>query len=366
MQAKRLIFRIHSWLGISIGFVLGIMGLTGASLQFQEEIKTALSPGIATIAVGSSARLRPDELLAQASAQRGGLRPIFLVLPRNPGLSARVFFLPDPKVAASAAPSYVDPASGRLLGPARGEAFFDTCEALHRWLALPGREQGAGGTITGIAALCMLFFACSGLYLRWPRQPLDWRQWLRLDLRRKNMVAWSRTLHIFVGTWVLLVYLFSASTGLWFAFNWYQQLAARAIGAHVQKPAVVAGPSHGATPQAVAAAWQQVQQDAAGKYDTYMVRLSFAGEPFAISGLLAGPARGAEADEYSFDATTGALLRTDLYANRSAGDVMAKSPVYVHIGSIFGLPGRLVFFLAALSLPLFPISGLLMYRARRR
>ena len=367
MQTRRTIFTVHSWLGISIGFVLAVMGLAGATLAFQEEIKSAMSPGIVTLPVDSRPRLDLSALIAKASAQRGGLPVLLLVTDRDPHLSPRVFFLPSPTIAASPAPSYIDPVTGSLLGQARGEHFFDFCESLHRWLALPGREKGPGGTITGIAALCMIFFTCSGFYLRWPRRPLDWRQWLRLDLRSKSLFAWSRTLHVFVGTWVLLVYLFSATTGLWFAFDWYQQIAGRALGAHPPPPLTAEDSTgHGARPGAVDTAWHTLQSTASGTYETFLMRLPQAGEPIRISALLEGLSHGTAMDEFLFDSQSGALLHTDLYAGRNAGDIMTKSPVYVHIGSLFGLTGRLIVFFAALTLPLFPISGLLMYRNRNR
>ena len=108
---------------------------------------------------------------------------------------------------------FVDPANGRMLEEARGEGFFETVENLHRWLALPGRGNGIGRQLTGFAALSLIFFALSGLYLRWPRRPLDWRNWLVLDLRKTGRNLY-RALHAVIGGWVLIFYLISASTCL--------------------------------------------------------------------------------------------------------------------------------------------------------
>jgi sulfite reductase (NADPH) flavoprotein alpha-component len=364
VQARRLIFKLHSWLGISSGFVLAVMGLSGLNLAFEEEILAALSPGIVTLPPDPRPRLTPYRLVARASAQRDGLRVFFLVMHRDPRLSPRVFFSPSATIGASSAPSYIDPVSGILLGPAHGEHYFDFCESLHRWLALPGRENGPGRTITGVAALTMVYFTCSGLYLRWPRRPWNWRPWLRLDLRQKGTMFY-RSLHSFTGTWVLIVYLFSASTGLWWAFDWYQSLARWALNSHPPVPVAVAAAARGATPTALEVAWQTLQRQGQDKYETFMMVLPVAAEPIRITGFLANTTRDTSVDEYLFDARSGNLLHADFYATRSAGDILAKSPVYVHRGSLFGLGGRIVVFVATLMLPLFPVTGLILYLSRR-
>jgi sulfite reductase (NADPH) flavoprotein alpha-component len=297
------------------------------------------------------------------------LRVLLLIISQDPQRAARVFFTPSAKqhavnFAATDEPSYMDPATGRLLGRATGERFFDFCESLHRWLALPRRDNGPGRIITGVAALSMIYFACSGLYLRWPRKPLDWRQWLRLDFNKTGS-RFYRALHSFVGTWVLMVYLFSASTGLWWAFSWYQQLAGWALQAHATPPNLDFVSPAGQSAPALNAAWQRYRLLAQDKYATTLLRVPQAAEPIRISAFIAGRSDTAM-DEFIFDQHSGNLLTTDLYARRRAGDVLAKSTVYVHRGSLFGLPGRIVVFLSAVTLPLFPITGLLMYRARRR
>lgn len=52
---------------------------------------------------------------------------------------------------------------------------------LHRFLAM----GDTGRQITGACTLMLIFFCLSGLYLRWPRQALNWRTWLTLDWAKK-------------------------------------------------------------------------------------------------------------------------------------------------------------------------------------
>ncbi|MCR2446398.1 PepSY domain-containing protein, partial [Salmonella enterica] len=67
------------------------------------------------------------------------------------------------------------------------------------------------------------------LYLRWPRRWWHWRSWLAVEWKRSGRgFLWS--LHSVVGTWVLLIYLMSALTGLWWSFDWYRSAANTLLG----------------------------------------------------------------------------------------------------------------------------------------
>ena len=48
--------------------------------------------------------------------------------------------------------------------------------------------------------VALVFFCLSGLYLRWPRQALNWRAWLTLDWAKKGR-AFNWDLHAVAGTW---------------------------------------------------------------------------------------------------------------------------------------------------------------------
>ena len=47
---KKLLFQTHWFLGITAGMVLALMGLTGASLSFQDELLRAMNPPLAQVA----------------------------------------------------------------------------------------------------------------------------------------------------------------------------------------------------------------------------------------------------------------------------------------------------------------------------
>ena len=71
-------------------------------------------------------------------------------------------------------------------------------------------------------------------------------------------------------------------------------------------------------------------------------------------------------DELRIDALTGRLVSAELYADKTLGEKTLASVLDIHRGAILGWPGRLAFMLAAALMPLFVVTGVLLYLSRRR
>nr|WP_278254356.1 sulfite reductase flavoprotein subunit alpha [Sphingobium sp. BYY-5] len=361
-------FQIHWFLGITAGLVLAVMGVTGASLSFEDEIMATISPGIVTLAPDNIPSLTPDAVIARASAQRDGLRVASLTVEADPARAWQVQFDPVKGKGRRGERSYIDPRNGRLLGQANGATFFRTMEDLHRWLALPGGGNGIGRQITAFSAIALFFFALSGLYLRWPRKPLDWRAWLVLDLRKSGRNLY-RALHAVIGGWVVIFYLLSACTGLWWSYDWYRQgmlyaLTGQTSRGEAERPgkpqksaADVSGLSY---------AWPTVQKAIDNRFESISITLPKGNEPARFRALLPHARHERMTDNLQVDLAQGRILKVERYADRSLGQVIATSMYELHRGAFFGLPGRIILFLTSLAMPLFTVTGFLLYIARRR
>jgi len=362
MTARTVLFQIHWFLGITAGFVLALMGVTGALMAFEDEIMAALSPGIVTVAPAATPRLSPDALVAAASWQRNGARVTDITIAGDPALAGEVHFAAA-KGERRGERSYIDPHSGVLLGKARGAGFFRTVQDLHRWLALPGAGNGIGRQITGVSAIALIFFALSGLYLRWPRHPLDWRAWLVLDLRKTGRNLY-RTLHAVIGGWVLLFYLLSALTGLWWSYDWYRQAARYALTG-ISAPAAERHDTPGPAPT-LAPAWAALLRSEGDRFARVNLAFSAPDQPVIARVLPQGARFDRMTDELRFDPRTGAPIKADRYADRPVGATIATNVLPLHTGAFFGWPGRIALFVTSLTMPLFTVTGLLLYLARRR
>jgi sulfite reductase (NADPH) flavoprotein alpha-component len=360
---RQILFQIHWFLGITAGLVLAMMGVTGAMMSFEHEIMAALSPGIVTVEP-HGAPLSPDALIARASQQRGGLPVTSLTLEGDPHNAASINFAPPPGKKGRGEQVYIDPYSGTLLGQAKGAGFFAFVRNLHRWLALPDGGNGVGRQITGISALSLIYFALSGLYLRWPRRALDWRSWFVLDLRKTGRNLY-RALHAVIGGWVLLFYLLSATTGLWWSYDWYRQGVTYALTGKSAEKEGGKGEETARKQPSLALAWASLEQATGGHFDNVRIAIPAGKKPATFRVLRQNARHDRMTDDYRIDTKTGEITKADLYAARALGQTIITSVLEVHRGAFFGLIGRIIMLLTSVTMPLFAITGMLLYFARR-
>ena len=365
-MARTILFQIHWFLGITAGLVLAMMGVTGALMSFEDELITALNPGIVTVTPSDAAPLSAPALIERFRQQQPGARINRLVVERDPTRAAAVGYT----VAGSKQRhrTFLDPATGAILGEPRGTRVFGVIEDLHRWLALPGHGNGLGRQITGIAALSLIYFALSGLYLRWPRRPLDWRNWLVLDWRMTGRNLY-RALHAVVGGWVLIFYLVSAGTGLWWSYGWYRSGVPYLLS--VERGPEGRGGGGGPRGGKEAAvdwprAWAHFAAATRGRAYDSVTASARDGTTVQFRALLPNARHDRVSDDLSIDSRTGAIVSDLRYADRPLGTDITASVLEIHRGAYFGIVGRVAMMLASLTMPLFTITGLLLYIDRRR
>ncbi|MEX0182327.1 MULTISPECIES: PepSY domain-containing protein [unclassified Stenotrophomonas] len=357
---KNILFQLHWLLGISAGAILAVMGLSGAVLSFEDELLRAANPGFAAIAEHHADNQQPLALSELVPLlQAGSERPLQRLRVDASGQR--------PSVARFAGGKdhwvYFDPYSGERFSALRGQAFFDFVEDLHRHMVAGER----GSWITGSCAIALLFFTLSGLYLRWPRRWWHLRSWLAVEWARTGRgFLWS--LHSVIGTWVLLIYLMSALTGLWWSFDWYRNGLTQLLGVAPpakHKPATDL-PLDLHNVEATLYALPGVRQ---GYIDLRLPEKP--GQALNVRVMSADPAqRGGHHDRahdlLQLDPATGAVLDARPYARQGAGGQLTTSMFALHSGSFFGMPGRIVVMLSSLGMCLFFITGWLLYLDRRR
>ncbi|MDB5502257.1 MAG: putative ironregulated rane protein Ironuptake factor PiuB [Tardiphaga sp.] len=367
---KAAFLQVHSIIGLAISLVLTVIGLTGATMSFEDEIGDWLNAGIMHVEARPAPPLTPDGLIARLQAGDAG-RVSALTLSSDPAASVHVRFARSEGGARPAA-AYVDPYDGHVLGTARGDGFFATVRQLHRWLLLPGDAKGWGRQITGVTAICLMIMLISGLVLRWPRHVRSVKAWLKPNLSMRGRgFQWS--LHSVAGTWVMLIYLVMTTTGLWWSFDWYRDgatwlFSSRTVAATMQpKPAKpVRASVTDAGPLTLDRAWSAFLERQGSRYATAQVTLpNGAGTVLRIRSVARDVAREGARDEFRIDAT-GRVVSEEIYADKAFGDKVLASVLDIHQGAILGWPGRLLFMLAASLMPLFMVTGFLLYLSRRK
>jgi uncharacterized iron-regulated membrane protein len=372
LTPRTVLFRLHWALGLTAGFVLALMGATGALMSYEEAITAFANRDRLAVTVGDQPALPPSTLATRIGA-RTGLVVNVLTLSADPAASVHVRFARDPETRGRPPSVYADPYDGAVLGPVRLEAAFTTVRDLHRWLLIPGGSKGWGRTITGACTLALIVFLATGLYLRWPKVH-RWRIWLKPSLARPGRPRWW-SLHAVAGTWLTPVYLVIALTGLTWSYPSFKDGMTWLLDGTPErtKPARMAGGREvppvpeAASERALDHAWAAFRAGEGQEAGLAILTLPGADtRAIRIRWLPRGVEAMSARNEVRYDAVAGALLATEHAADTPLGRRIVENVLEVHRGRFFGRLFALLFCLAALSLPGFAATGLTLYILRRR
>ncbi|MGU3401370.1 PepSY domain-containing protein [Brucellaceae bacterium D45D] len=367
LPVRIFVFRLHWLLGISIGLVLAFMGMTGAIMAFEDEIMAALSPQ-ARVEVAAQAPMPPDALLALIRRQLPDDKVTALLVENDPNRAYTVTVLRRPADGGRNPRIFVNPYTGKLLGEATGADFFGRVRSLHRYLTPSGASNEIGRHITGAAAFAAIFFALSGLYLRWPARPLDWRSWLRVDFSMRGRALY-RTLHSVIGSWMSLVYVVSALSGLWWSYDWYRSAVTWVLSGEtmaVAKPRKANASQKSDGTLRLDGVLAAVRQQYGERLVSVLIVMGQPDKPARARVLTTDSSHDRALDELQIDRASGNILRQDLQADLTPGKWIMANMDPIHTGIAFGPVGRIMVFLAALGLPFFAVTGLLLYAGRRK
>ncbi len=213
-RARRWWLTLHLYLGLTLGTVFALLGITGSMLVFYPEIDRALNPMLrppATVMQAVSVQAVSDKLRELYPERDGGWR---IELPLNPNtpLTARYARSSEREGRAFSPlmvtldPVTLQPTSSRIWGDYLVTWMYD----LHYTLLFD-----TNGKITvGVLGLLMLFSLLSGLWLWWPSAS-RWRTALKPVLR-EGSVRRIYDLHALGGAYgaVLLIVLAITGAGL--------------------------------------------------------------------------------------------------------------------------------------------------------
>lgn len=360
MMLKTVLLRLHAWLGISAGLVIAVVGSTGAIMAFEPQILRLLNPGILQIEpMAGQALLTPQALYRQ----------IVLSAPERPVQALTVTGAPDrpAQVVFSSAKNpkgdavWVQPYTGALLPDPRGEEAFEWVENLHRRLL----ADDFGKAVTGISACVLIFMSLSGLYLRWSRRPRGVAGWLgyRRGLQGR---AWHFQLHTVAGTWLFLLFLFSAGTGLSWSYDWYKEGIYRALSVELPKKPK-SGPQDWVSAvqfeQHLAPVWPRLQAELPAFESASILFGSLASDAIKVE-YLAENAPHIRAKNTLTFSPSGELLSHKRFAEKPWGEQITASWKMLHTGQYWGWSGQLMLMLSSMSLLGFAWLGLSLFRSR--
>jgi uncharacterized iron-regulated membrane protein len=365
-RARRLWLDVHLYVGLVLGGLFALLGLTGSVLVFYLGVDEALNPAMqvsrAVLDVPS-----PDAVLARVQAlypQHDGPWRIEMPLAADDALRVRYYNPPETAgrgfapLMLSLDPDSLQVTSGRLWGDYAVTWLYD----LHYTLLL----GAAGKTAVGIAGLALLVSLFSGLYLWWPS-----RARLGAALKpvlRRGAVRKTYDLHVLSGVYGLVVPAVLALTGSVLALPDEARSVVQAISPLRPSFRAPAGLlEEGATPIPLAEAVRIAQARFPGAELRWIETPGSAGKPIALRfHQAAEPGRRFPRSQVWVHPSSGAILAVRDPLENSGGDTFMDWMHPLHNGEAFGLGGRLLACVGGLLPVLACVTGWLRWQHKQR
>lgn len=368
-MVRKIIRKIHLWLGLTTGIIVLWLGFTGCILVFQKEIESITWKSFAKVEKQNKEMLPPSVMKEIALAALPDKHLHGVAYGKANDAVQAIFYATEPEHYFIV---FINPYSGEVLKVKNMyRDFFRIVIDGHYYLWLPPH---IGQPIVSTATLIFVVMMITGIILWWPRNKAARKQRFRI----KFGVRWRRMnydLHQVLGFYMSWVAIFIALTGLVFGFQWF----ARAVywttsGGKSLVPyheTVTPKPpmaSHADTP-ATDRIWHRMRAEYP---HAEMIEVHFPENDSTALEAAINPDRGTywKTDYRWFNQhTLEEVPVTHLYgllSQASVADKLARMNYDIHVGAIGGLPTKILAFFASMIAASLPVTGFLIWRGRKK
>ncbi|WPP50406.1 PepSY-associated TM helix domain-containing protein [Catalinimonas niigatensis] len=369
MTVKKIVGKIHLWLGFASGLVVFIVAITGCLIAFEDEIKS-VTRSFRNIEVLSAeqAMLPPTQLSAIAKAAlETSDEPKGFVYNEDDKTTSVWFWGFEPEHFYTV---HVNPYTGKVIEITNEEIdFFHLMIHGHYYLWLP---PNIGQPIVAYGTLIFAIMLLSGLVLWWPKNKKARKQrfTIRWDAKWRRL---NYDLHNVMGFYMLSVGLVLALTGMIMGLQWFANTVHFTAGGDGNGEYIM--PFSDTT---------AVQPNEAG-IDQLWTRLV---QQKPTDGILYISVPQTDADSYytyiNHDAesyhkvdykhydryTLKPLAATGPYEGKyedaDLADTVLRMNYDIHRGAILGLTGKIIAFIASLIIASMPVSGVMIWWGRQK
>ena len=354
---REFLFDVHLWLGLGSGIVIVLLCFTGFILALQPVLKASTNKEVRYRAAPEATILPLEQMVAQVTNKTAASA---LEIPADPKLNWKLY---EGRNAI-----YIDPATGETLG--QEGAFLDglyrTSFRLHRWLLL---DSSIGRPITGVATLFFLVILVSGLILWFQK---CWNKWRR-GLLLKRKVGWKRLnydLHLVLGFYTLIPLFIMGFSGLFWS---NRPIFNRVVYAVLDQ---TSPPERGGRQNRRRGGQDEQVRNYQLPYSQILASVSPADSKGSIridfpaqgdktlsvsvtrpAGFWSVPGR----DRYTVDSTSGEIVESDLFADKTRAEKFLSQIKAIHIGEVWGNFSLVLYLIASFLGTTLPITGVVMW-----
>ncbi|MCF7967310.1 MAG: PepSY domain-containing protein [Methylobacter tundripaludum] len=369
---------MHLWLGLSLGLLLSIYGVTGSILVFYEEIDEWLNSELLIVRPPEhSAAYRPLAAIFEAGRKvmPTQAKHTFATYPRNEQAAFKL------RYAVTAADGVreiwlvaVDPYTAQVTGKRLLErsdslipqTFIDFIFKLHYALLIKSHDVST--VVVGLSGALLMISVLTGLIVWWPLTG-RWRQALTVK-RKASAERLHYDLHKTTGFYSALVLLPVLFSGIYMVLPHNVAPVLELFSPVTYRYWFRSTPPVGSA-QAQAIGMDEAVAIALQRYPT--------GRPHFIYGApertktytvcqngVDAPGSLLQRRCVVMDRYSGKILDLDDPTIGTAGEVFTQWQWPLHSGQAFGMTGRILVFLTGLACPLLFVTGLIRWQQKRR
>lgn len=375
MKTRKIIRTLHLWFGLSSGLVMVIMALTGACYAFSKETGSA---GNEPVDPAHNQVLLPPSILGtriKSALETTHQERNVIIL----GITYQPVPAPSTAAYSSAATKYgeinINPYNGKILKKPAGSAFFQFVLSGHRSLWMPYQT---GHLVIAWSTAVFVIELLTGIILwiprRWNRKALSQRLQIKTRHGRRKLFY---DLHNTLGGITLMPVLLISFTGLTWSFtpvakSYYTLLTGKQ---YKEWSLPVSDTTNvDTTKNMEMILWNHLSHTyPVGKKGS--LRFDF---PLAANGIYTiayNPRPELNYtneyhfyDRYSLHPLKGGGVYGQTRTDQSNGDKLFLMSYDIHSGSIGGIAGRIIAFIASLAAASLPVTGLViwLYRYKKK
>lgn len=350
---------VHLWLGIASGIILFLVCLSGTILTFEKEIKSFFKEDFV---VTAQAELLTVEELRDKLEKEGRVTRVLIPTTHTTPYQFTVKTSPKQRRGTT---YYVNQYTGDYTADTKTaiDDFFMTMFKLHRWLLL---DIPVGRPIVGIATIIFIILSISGIVLWFPKK-LKWKNF-KPGFKIKFSAKWKRInhdLHNTLGFYTCIFLLIMSLTGLCWSFEGYRNIASDVLGAKVfgnrgGGPKLTSNLKPHESPVSIATILDTINKEFPHQGKIY---LSFPPNETGVYSVR-------KYNERGLSPVISDQLKLDLNAKVRSKEIFAEKPLNekitalikpLHMGDIFGLFSKTIYFIACLIATSLPVTGVIIW-----
>ncbi|MCY0976197.1 PepSY-associated TM helix domain-containing protein [Chryseobacterium wangxinyae] len=377
--------KLHLWFGLGIGFLIFIISITGALYVFKDEVENFTRKDVIYHNEKNidQKQILPIRILEKKVVDQVHEEyPIHWVnIPIDKKMSYQFYWyehnpkawhyfeeFPIYKLA------YVNPYTGKVLRTYdEKNGFFQIVKMIH-WSYLLKQEWGT--YVVGIPVIIFVIMLISGIILWWPKNKAARKQ--RFSFKWQNVKNWKRKnydLHNILGFYASIFALVFSLTGLFYAFFVVQAAFYFVFsGGSTTYPDFSAIKTKAPTELRTEDTLDKISNTVKEKYPTSYGFAIDLGHPHIDDHEHPNFEVFVKHLSYSyhksssliFDENSGELLHTHDMKDKNFGEKAVGANYDIHVGSILGLPTKIIAFIVSLICASLPVTGFLVWWGRRK